>query len=694
MIRGALFPVFIFLSVFSFAQNIKKIDSLRVHLPTAENEARFKVLNEIAWEYRFAYPDSTVFYTNMGYQLGQKLNLSTGLAQPLNYQGVAYNYKGNRLKSYDLYTQALEVALLQKDTIQIAYSNNNLGRLFFEQGILAKSYNYYIHSLQLFKKMHDLKGMAYSLQSLGTLQRTQRDFVQSEKNYQEAYHIRLQLGNQRDIMAAHTMLGRLYFERGEYRQSEKILLQADSVGSLIQDAVNLAEVKMLLAKTYLELNRISEAKKAATHGAEVIARLPQYRHILPETMLILGKIKLQLHAYAEAKKYLQSSLNVAIEIKDLQGQMDAYQQLWKLSEQLKDKTSAMAFMNQYLVLKDSIKDLDLARQVDRLQFQLEIEKKDRENQLLKLAQVNQKAIIAQQKTQNIALLIGILCSAIVAVTLGYYFKKRSRNNELLSAQNKFIELQRKQIEKRNIDLTHQNQRLEELNHEKDMLMNIVAHDLKSPLARIMGLANLMGMEHPLSPGQQEYVRLMKDVTQSNLNLITDLLDVNALDHQAETPAPVQINLGSLLQERIAFFQYSSLHKKIELQLLHTLIHPIQSNVGYLTRIIDNLVSNAIKFSNPGSSVQVTASITKNIFTLSVKDNGPGFSAADQEFLYQRFKKLSTRPTSGETSNGLGLAIVKTLVDRLNGEISLVTELGKGSEFTVRIPVTVAEKILA
>lgn len=675
------------------AQNVRRIDSLRNTLPAQHTEARYKALNDLAWEYRFAYPDSTLTYANQAYLLGQKLNLHKGLAQPLNYQGVASNYKGDRLKAYDFYSRALEVGTQQRDTVQIAHANNNLGRLFFEQGILSKSYDYLIAGYHLFKQIHNLSGEAYSLQSLGTIQRSQKDFIQSEKNYQEAYRIRLQLGNQRDIMAAQSMLGRLYFERNDFLKSEKILLQADSVGNLIHDAVNLAEVKLLLAKTYLELKRTTEAEKVADAGAQVIGHLPQYKHIIPEAMLVLGKIKFELNKLTEAKKYFQSSLQIAIQIKDLHGQMDAFQQLWKLAEYLKNKPEAIVFMNQYLLLKDSIKDLGLTRQVDRLQFQLEIEKKEKENQLLKLSQANQKSVIAQQRSENIALLIGVLCSVVVVATLWYYFKKRNKHNHLLAAQNKFIDLQRKQIEKRNIDLTHQNHRLEELNHEKDMLMNIVAHDLKSPLARIMGLANLIGMESALSQQQQEYVRLMKDVTQSNLNLITDLLDVNALQLQSEAPQLVDFDLAALLTERITFFQHASTLKNIELTLNHNLKHQVLSNPGYLTRIIDNLVSNAIKFSGRGTQIQVTGMLTDGVFNLSVKDNGPGFSASDKNLLYQRFKKLSARPTAGETSNGLGLAIVKTLVDRLEGEISLATEEGNGSEFTVRIPVKVVEQVI-
>jgi signal transduction histidine kinase len=121
---------------------------------------------------------------------------------------------------------------------------------------------------------------------------------------------------------------------------------------------------------------------------------------------------------------------------------------------------------------------------------------------------------------------------------------------------------------------------------------------------------------------------------------------------------------------------------------------VKSNPGYLSRIIDNLVSNAIKFSKNGSMVSTNATIENGYFNLIVKDNGPGFSDDDKKLLYQRFKKLSARPTAGESSNGLGLAIVKTLVERLNGEISLTSELGKGSEFIVRIPIKVVESISA
>ncbi len=131
-----------------------------------------------------------------------------------------------------------------------------------------------------------------------------------------------------------------------------------------------------------------------------------------------------------------------------------------------------------------------------------------------------------------------------------------------------------------------------------------------------------------------------------------------------------------------------------MHLNHNLDKQVKSNPGYLSRIIDNLVSNAIKFSGARSTIHIDAKIINETLTLTIKDNGPGFSEDDKKLLYQRFKKLSARTTAGESSNGLGLAIVKTLIDRLHGEIALTTELGKGSEFTLRIPIKVVESISA
>ncbi|MBK7653016.1 MAG: HAMP domain-containing histidine kinase [Flammeovirgaceae bacterium] len=127
-------------------------------------------------------------------------------------------------------------------------------------------------------------------------------------------------------------------------------------------------------------------------------------------------------------------------------------------------------------------------------------------------------------------------------------------------------------------------------------MNIVAHDLKSPLNRITGLASIMEIESALSSKQQEYLTMIKEATNAGSNLIIDLLDVNAMEENAGAPLIKTFDLNSLLHDRVNSFKVSAQLKSIQLEISNSLSASFRSDPDYLNRIIDNLVSNAIKFS--------------------------------------------------------------------------------------------------
>lgn len=332
-----------------------------------------------------------------------------------------------------------------------------------------------------------------------------------------------------------------------------------------------------------------------------------------------------------------------------------------------------------------LQNKDLNRQIDRLQFQLDMEKKERENEVLKAEQARSNALIGKQRIQNIMLVIVVISVTAIATIAWYNNRRRRLINHKLALQNSHIVAQQEEISKHNENLFRNNQALQDLNQEKNTLMNIVAHDLKSPLNRIYSLANIIEMEGELIPQQQEYIQLMKDATRSGLDLITDLLDVNELEELKDIPKREWVNVEEVIRIKIKSFQETADSKSIRIEYNSDVTEKIFSDATYLGRILDNLISNAIKFSPKATSIHLFSSVKNNVFILKIKDEGPGFSTHDQQFLFQKFKKLSARPTGGESSNGLGLAIVKTLVDRLNGEITLFSQSGKGSQFEVKIP---------
>ncbi|HZX75006.1 MAG TPA: HAMP domain-containing sensor histidine kinase, partial [Cyclobacteriaceae bacterium] len=305
-----------------------------------------------------------------------------------------------------------------------------------------------------------------------------------------------------------------------------------------------------------------------------------------------------------------------------------------------------------------------------------------------------RAEISNQRIINIGLVVSIAFLGVVAVvTLINNNKRRALNNKL-ALQNQHIAEQRTEIAQQNEKLFRRNHELADINREKDVLMSIVAHDLKAPMNRIYGLANLMEIERNMNSSQEEYLKLLKDCTRSGLDLITDLLDVNSLREVKDRPSYGKIKVSDFVDERVKSFIQTADLKAISLVVKNDFQGYIISERNYLTRILDNLISNAIKFSSFGTQVFITMSCEASRLKFSVKDQGPGFSFEDRSLMYQKFKKLSARPTAGESSNGLGLAIVKILVDRLQGEITLTSEPGMGSEFSVQIPISVAENIPA
>lgn len=681
--RGCWLFILLTFSLATHAQNVSRIDSLKTELRLASGEKRFTILNDLGFEYRLSAPDSTIYYCKQAYDLGKSLNLKKYLSKPLSFIGLASAYKGDYKTSFDYHQEAIRVASDQQDSIQLGYCYNNFGRLFFEQGDLTRAYNNFIKADEIFAVTREDIGKAYVARSLSNLFRSQGDYVKALNMSRRAFKLREKIGDKRQLISALTELGLVYGEVEQKDSANLCFKRADALAYSINDVISLAELKIGWSEFLASHGDINEADTLAHDAYWIVVNAENYR-LLPRVNLLMGQVHYKLGQYEKALPYLKKLLTITSEA-NLDLQRDAHFYLSQIYEKKGDDDRATLHINRYLVLKESLQSVELARQIEKLQFQLEIEKKESENEILKANSARNDAIIAQQRLENIILI------AVVTFVSALFFvqyrnsKKKREINKKLELQYAEIQLQKQEIANQNEKLEKRNQELSELNHEKDTLMNIVAHDLKAPLNRIFGLSELVEIEGNLTKGQLKYMSLIKDSTRSGLDLIVDLLDVNSLEVNRE-PRYTIFNLSEFLRDRVAAFGHYASVKEIEIKLVEHNIDDIYLDQEYLARIMDNLISNAVKFSPRNSLVIVSAEKTNGYFVIEVKDHGPGFSATDKKQLYQKFKKLSARPTAGETSNGLGLAIVKILVDRMEGKIELDSTPGVGSEFTISFPV--------
>jgi signal transduction histidine kinase len=221
----------------------------------------------------------------------------------------------------------------------------------------------------------------------------------------------------------------------------------------------------------------------------------------------------------------------------------------------------------------------------------------------------------------------------------------------------------------------------------------MSHELRTPLNAIIGFSDLMRMEEPDGDRRRVPVEWVEHIHISGrhlLGLINDILDLAKVEAGRLDLRPAPLRVDTAVQELLTGL--SPLFSTNRLTVV-TDLPPVMAQADRVRfrQIVENLLSNAIKFTPEGGTITVTAGVTTPILHpdisdiyLAVSDTGVGISAADQERVFEEFQQVGDRERQ-RAGTGLGLALTKRLVEAHGGEITLVSELGRGSTFTVRFP---------
>jgi signal transduction histidine kinase len=256
----------------------------------------------------------------------------------------------------------------------------------------------------------------------------------------------------------------------------------------------------------------------------------------------------------------------------------------------------------------------------------------------------------------------------------------------ISRQLEILGEQSREIEMSNATLQEQNETLETLNQEKNELMAIVAHDLKNPIAAIRGLADLV---HSGMIEQDETPPVLGQIVQTSdrmLELVKNLLDVNRLESGGIQMSIVSFDILPVIHSMQAQYEQQAKSKNIHIFVHNTAtVSTVLADEQAVIQVLDNLISNAVKYSPHGKQVFVRVLRNAQNVRVEVQDEGEGISEADMTKLFGKFARLSARPTGGEHSTGLGLSIVKKMVEAMNGRVWCESELGKGATFIVKLP---------
>lgn len=234
-------------------------------------------------------------------------------------------------------------------------------------------------------------------------------------------------------------------------------------------------------------------------------------------------------------------------------------------------------------------------------------------------------------------------------------------------------------------IAEQSNHLQSLNEQKDYIIEVLSHDLKAPLHSIEGLLAVLSAEE-LSDAQVECLQLIRQSNQQAQRLIRKVLEVGEAGTREMKLEWETLLLSEVLQEVIDDYRAKAEAKEIALWTDWDNTVELKADRIYLRQIMDNLISNALKFSPRNSQVVVRQLVQNNQVRIEVQDQGPGIPPEDQLKLFGKYNRLTAKPTAGESSTGLGLSLVKRYVEMLGGQVYCSSKPGQGATFIVEFSI--------
>jgi signal transduction histidine kinase len=243
--------------------------------------------------------------------------------------------------------------------------------------------------------------------------------------------------------------------------------------------------------------------------------------------------------------------------------------------------------------------------------------------------------------------------------------------------------------KKRWDYQKKHELLVQVEELKTNFLNLVTHDLKTPVARIQGLIEVLQRQAAdrLTTLDREYLGSMLNSTEELNRFITMLLELNKVESNLLQLQLESKDINNIVEQAIERYRSHAENADIKIILQLEPLFPIKFDVSLLSKVLANLIDNALKYSNKGTEITISTREVGSWVEIKVKDQGIGLSDQDLDSLFTRFYRSKVASTKGIAGTGLGLYLTKYFVEAHEGEVSVESKLGEGSVFTIKLPLT-------
>lgn len=581
-----------------------------------------KALYDRCLDFSETKADSVAYYADFIDQAARKIHFSKAAVLSLRLRGIAADLETDYRKAINYYLQSLEAArkLGQEPYIEAAYSDLAIAYSAIKQPARAKEM--YRQILLLEHGHRNIESTLSTYINLGAIYNLLNQPDSALVFLNEGLRISEPHRQNLDLSNLYNNLGNVYFKKQEFDKA-------------------------------LGYFRRNYAKHQVSGD----------RNKIWYDVLNMADVFISREQYDSALHYLNSAMQIATDMHSVSKKSDVYSLYAKYYSHTGNYKKAFEYQQDWYKIDTALVNEETNRQVAKLQELYNVKEKETQNRLLQ-SEVGKERL----RVKGVTLLA--IALGLIGIFAAMAFMTKRNANRRLKNTNELI--------------TRQNQKLAELNHEKNSLISIVSHDLSTPFATIQMWAQLFDADSSrFADDERKAIGKILYASEYGEKLIRRILDVEKADIGRHAINLENFDLKIFVEDLVDGFRPAAEKKSIQVHVeapRHAIY--LLSDRQLVTRICENLLSNAIKYTPRGKQVWIGISDEKEAISIKVRDEGVGIAPEELPYLFSKYSKVSSRPTDGEASTGLGLSIVKRIVEELNGSIFCESEPDKGSLFTV------------
>jgi signal transduction histidine kinase len=613
--------------------------------------------NSLVMYYRFYKPDSAIYFANLALEISVKNKDFKGIGEMHNQIGIINENQGKLNQAEKRYQAA--IAAFKKINFKegLADEYNRLGVLKLRRADYPEATQFFVNALKIYESVKSTKGIVECYLKLATTHERQNNLDLAYSYYKKVEKLDKKLPFSGLTLAIYNGIGWIFLRKGEVNKSLLYFEKGYKISNSPQyQSLHLAFAANL-GSAYAKLGRYKDAREILNTNLPIAVHNKFY---MREMQLLSALSDAWANEdFNKAKAYIDSCISKSLAHGDTETYIRAIKSLSSLYEGHHDYKMALKLSRAERKTSDSLFNLKRALEIANLNSSYQLQKSNADNNQLKLT--NHKNLMVRGGM----LMVSCIILLILIITIYFYLRSKKLNRQMIEV---------------NKSLTGLNVELQAHHAVKDKMFSIIGHDLRSPLANVIGILALLNDDDLSGAERKEIIEKLSVHSKTSMQMLDNLLTWGQAQVKGIYLSQQYVDVKEIIVKNITLLRVPLDEKKIIIEdniVQHTMIWADPAHVDFVVR---NLISNAIKYCPPAGNIVITSAEERPGYTsFFVKDNGLGIKKDKLSTIFH-IQSESTPGTGGEKGTGLGLIMCKGFIIANGGEISVDSTEGSGSTF--------------